>query len=169
LLVALGVFCQAALAPGEQKDAPPAAGTPARRGSDSAHAIHGPAKPPIECPLRKHGVDPSRLRPFEEVEKYVAFLERPDRATWQKPDEVVAALGLTGKESVVDLGAGSGYFTFRLARALPQGKVVAADRDAEMVRHIHHKAAAEEIPNVQATLVGSDDPEIPGDTDLVFV
>jgi hypothetical protein len=41
--------------------------------------------PPIECPLRKAGIDKTKLKPFEEVEKYVEFLERPDRAKWQKP------------------------------------------------------------------------------------
>jgi hypothetical protein len=46
------------------------------------------------------------------VEKYIAFLEREDRAAWQKPDAVVQALGLKGTETLVDLGAGSGYFSF---------------------------------------------------------
>jgi ubiquinone/menaquinone biosynthesis C-methylase UbiE len=81
----------------------------------------------------------------------------------------VAALGLIGGETVVDLGAGSGYFTFRLARALPHGKVVAADTEAEMVRHIHHKLMTEGVRNVQAALIKTDDPRIPGDADLVFV
>jgi hypothetical protein len=71
--------------------------------------------PPIECPLRKAGIDPTKLKPFEEVEEYVKFLERPDRTKWQKPDVVVQALGFKGSETVVDLGAGSGYFTFRLS------------------------------------------------------
>ena len=66
--------------------------------------------PGIDCPLRKAGVDPSGLRPFAEVEKYIAFLDRPDRAAWQKPDEVVTSLALQGNETVFDLGAGSGYF-----------------------------------------------------------
>ena len=48
--------------------------------------------PPIECPLRKAGIDRTTLKPFEEVEKYIAFLERADRAKWQKPDAVVKAL-----------------------------------------------------------------------------
>jgi predicted methyltransferase len=90
-------------------------------------------EPPIECPLHKQGVDPSHLKPFADVEKYIAFLERPDRAAWQKPDAVVAALGLAGTETVVDLGAGSGYFTFRFARALGAGKVVASDIAPEMI------------------------------------
>jgi len=136
---------------------------------EAAPATHDPAHPPIDCPLRKAGIDPNHLRPFEDVEKYIAFLERPDRAIWQKPDEVVAALGLTGDETVVDLGAGSGYFTFRLAKALPQGKVVAADIEPEMIRHIHHALTTEGIRNVEASLITPDDPRIPPDADLVFV
>jgi SAM-dependent methyltransferase len=132
-------------------------------------AAHDPTHPPIDCPLRKAGVDPNNLRPFDDVEKYIAFLERPDRAVWQKPDQVVAALALTGKEIVVDLGAGSGYFTFRLAKALPQGKVVAADTEPEMIRHIHHKLTTEGVRNVEASLIKPEDPGIPADADLVFV
>lgn len=127
------------------------------------------ALPTIECPLRSKGVDPSHLRPFAEVEKYIAFLERPERAAWQKPDAVIAALGLTGSETVLDLGAGSGYFSFRLAKALPQGKVIAADTEPEMIRHIHHKAQTEGIRNLQPALIGPNDPEVPKQTDLVFI
>ena len=125
--------------------------------------------PPIDCPLRRAGIDPTKLKPFEEVEKYIRFLERPDRAKWQKPDEVVKALGLNGSETVVDLGAGSGYFTFRLSRTLPKGKVIAIDSQPEMVRHIHRKAKTEGISNFQAQVAKSDDPGLPEDADLVFV
>ena len=168
-LVALAIFCQPASAPGEQRDAPSAAVTPASQGTDSSLAIHDPAHPPIDCPLRKAGVDPAHMRPFEDTERYIAFLDRTDRAVWQKPDEVVAALGLRGGETVVDLGAGSGYFTFRLAKALPHGKVIAADSDAEMIRHIHHKAMTEGVHNVQPVLIEPADPAIPPEADLVFV
>jgi FkbM family methyltransferase len=136
------------------------------------HAQTEPAKetlPPIECPLRKAGIDPTKLKPFEEVEKYIQFLERPDRAKWQKPDEVVKALGLKGTEMVVDLGAGSGYFTFRLSKALPKGKVIAIDSQPEMVRHVHRKARMEGFANVIAQVAKSDDPGLPRAADLVFV
>ena len=132
-------------------------------------ATHDLAHPPIDCPLRKQGVDPSKLKPFEETEKYIAFLERPDRAIWQKPDDVVAALGLAGNESVLDLGAGSGYFTFRLAKALPGGKVFAADTEAQMIVHIHHKAMSEGMQNIEPMLVKPDNPDVPKGTDWVFV
>jgi SAM-dependent methyltransferase len=132
------------------------------RGSDSA-------LPPIECPLRKAGVDPQHLKPFEDVQKYVAFLERPDRAAWQKPDDVVRALHLTGTEVIADVGAGSGYFTFRLAAAVPQGRVVATDIEPEMIRYIHHKAMTEGIRNVEPVLATADDPKVPAGADIVFV
>jgi ubiquinone/menaquinone biosynthesis C-methylase UbiE len=114
-------------------------------------------------------VDPSQLRPFAEVEKYIAFLDRPERAAWQRPDEVVAALGLHGDETVYDLGAGSGYFGFRLARAVPRGKVVAADLEPEMIRHIHHKAMVEGVTNLTPVIIKAGDPQVPGDADYVFV
>lgn len=139
------------------------------RAAVSPAAAHDPAHPPIDCPLRKQGIDPAHLRPFHDVEKYIAFLERADRAGWQKPDEVVAALGLEGKETVADIGAGSGYFSFRLARALPWGKVVASDTEAEMIRHIHHRAMSESVHNVEARLIQPTDPAVPAEADLVFV
>jgi SAM-dependent methyltransferase len=125
--------------------------------------------PDIDCPLAKQGIHPGDLRPFKDVEKYIAFLERPDRAKWQRPDAVVSALALTGNETVVDLGAGSGYFSFRFAAALPHGTVIATDIQPEMVRHIHHKAMSEGIANLRAVLGKPDDPEIPPQADIVFV
>ncbi len=137
-------------------------------GSARAQDPAAPA-PRIDCPLAKAGIRHGDLRPFKDVEKYIAFLERPDRARWQKPDAVVAAMALAGDETLVDVGAGSGYFTFRFARALPRGQVVATDIAPEMVRHIHHKAMSEKVANVQAVVGQSDDPSIPEDANVVFV
>lgn len=138
-------------------------------GAIQAFAQQQDALPPIECPLRKAGIDPTKLKPFAEVEKYIQFLERPDRAKWQKPDEVVKALKLKGAEAVVDLGAGSGYFTFRLSKAVPQGKVIAIDTQPEMVRHVHRKVITGDWPNVRAQVGKADDPGLSPDADLVFV
>ncbi len=132
----------------------------------SAHDLR---HPPIDCPLRKQGIDPSHLRPFDDVEKYIVFLDRADRALWQKPDEVVAALGLKGAETVFDLGAGSGYFSFRFAEALPAGKVIAADTEPEMVRHIHHRVMKDGIENIEAKLITPNDSGVTAGADLVFI
>lgn len=145
------------------------AGASAQTPPHADSAPDGGGQPDIECPLAKQGVHAHDLRPFKDVERYIAFLEKPDRAKWQRPEQVVAELRLTGKETIFDVGAGSGYFTFRFARALPQGKVVASDIQPEMVRHMHHKARREGIGNVQVMLGKSDDPEVSAQADIVFV
>jgi SAM-dependent methyltransferase len=146
---------------------PTAFNHPTMEGPASQHGDS--ALPTIDCPLRKAGVDPQHLKPFADAQTYAAFLERPDRAAWQKPDEVVRALHLTGNEVLADVGAGSGYFTFRFAAALPQGRVVATDIEPEMIRYIHHKAITEGIRNVEPVLASADDPKVPATADIVFV
>lgn len=145
------------------------AAVPAAPAAPAAPIVHDPAHPPIDCPLRKAGIDPGHLKPFEDVQKYIAFLERQERDLWQKPDEVVEALGLRGTETVVDVGAGSGYFSFRIAAKLPHGKVVATDIEPEMIRHIHHRAMVAGIENIEVALTPPDDPKVPAGADLVFV
>jgi ubiquinone/menaquinone biosynthesis C-methylase UbiE len=144
--------------------------TESQRAGEAGQATgHDHTVPGIDCPLRKAGVDPSQLRPFAEVEKYIAFLDRPERAAWQKPDEVVRAIDLRGDETLYDLGAGSGYFSFGLARAVPRGRVVAGDLEPEMIRHIHHRAMVEGVTNLSPVIIKAEDPRVPGDADVVFV
>lgn len=139
-------------------------------GNTSASLQTGNAAiPSIDCPLRKQGINPHDMRPFEDVQNYINFLERSDRAIWQKPDAVIAALHLTGSEKLADIGAGSGYFSFRFARVLPRGKVYAIDIEPEMLRHIHHKAMTEAINNIEVIKAEPDDPKVPEGVDLVFV
>lgn len=62
-----------------------------------------------------------------------AWLERPDREETELPDRVVAEMQLKPSAVVADIGAGTGYFTFRLSRQVPQGKVYAVDIQPEML------------------------------------
>ncbi len=130
---------------------------------------HDPAHPPIDCPLRKQGIDPSKLKPFEQMEAYINFLDQESRKAWQKPQEVVAALQLKGHERVLDLGAGSGYFSFPIAEKLPLGRLFAADVEPEMVRHIHHKAMTQGAKNIEVLLIDPEKPKLPEDIDIVFI
>jgi ubiquinone/menaquinone biosynthesis C-methylase UbiE len=92
------------------------------------------------------------------------------RDGWQQPDRVVAALGIEPGARVADVGAGGGYFTFRLARAVgPTGKVYAVDVDEDMTNHLRQRAAAEGFDNVVVILGEYGDPLLPdGEIDLVF-
>ena len=77
------------------------------------------------------------------------WLDRADRDETDKPDQLVAALGLQPGDSVADIGAGSGYFTLRLAnRVAPAGVVFAVDVQAEMLAMIERRARAAQIQNV---------------------
>ena len=72
--------------------------------------------------------------PPESTGAYINALEDPGRDEWQKPEAVLAHLALKPGETVADIGAGSGYFTVRLARAVgPGGKVYAVDIDPQML------------------------------------
>jgi ubiquinone/menaquinone biosynthesis C-methylase UbiE len=92
------------------------------------------------------------------------------RDQWQRADEVVAALGLAPGARVADLGAGSGYFTRRLAAAVgAEGRVYAVDVDAEMNERLRARLAAENVSNVEVVLGEYGDPKLPdGAIDLVF-
>ena len=56
-----------------------------------------------------------------DLEGYIASMEEPGRAAWQKPDQVVGALGLAKGQTACDIGSGPGYFSLRLARAVAPG------------------------------------------------
>jgi predicted methyltransferase len=91
------------------------------------------------------------------------------RDAWQQPERVVADLALAPGARVADLGAGGGYFTFRLAHAVgPTGLVYAVDVDPDMVSFLAEQAAEQELANVRPVLAAGDDPRLPERVDLVF-
>ncbi len=145
---------------------------PVEADTSGHHHEHSDNQTPINCPMHnkvethQHG---HNHKPFASVEEYIDHLDREDRNQWQKPDAVVTALGLNGTESLADVGAGSGYFSFRFAKALPRGTVTALDVEPEMIAHVQGRAEAEGVENVTAMLAKPDNPTIPNDTDWVFI
>jgi len=92
----------------------------------------------------------------------IAWLERPEREDEERPAAVIDALGLRGGEVVADLGAGSGYFTFRIAPKVGKtGKVLAVDLQDEMLEAIHRRATALKVTNVEAVKGSETDPKLP--------
>ena len=93
-----------------------------------------------------------------------------NRDQWQQPEKVIAALKLRPGDQVADLGAGSGYFTFKLAKAVgPAGKVYAVDIDQEMIDLIAQRVQKESLQNVETVVARADDPQLPTTgVDLIF-
>lgn len=89
----------------------------------------------------------------EDLERYLERLESPERAEWQRPDEVVAALGLAPGGVACDVGAGPGYFTLRLARAVgAAGKVYAIEAEPRMLDVLLSRLERAGLGNVVASL-----------------
>ncbi len=109
-------------------------------------------------------------QPPEASNAHTQALEDASRAEWQQPDEVIYRLNLNTGEEVADLGAGSGYFTIRLARAVePDGRVYAVDTDPEMLKYIERRAEEEMLENIQTILADPDNPKLGSESvDLIF-
>jgi len=92
------------------------------------------------------------------------WLERAEREEEEKPRTVMELLDLRAGEAVADIGAGSGYYTRRMARAVGgAGRVFAVDIQPEMLQILTNKLVAEGITNVVATLGTERDPRLPAD------
>jgi ubiquinone/menaquinone biosynthesis C-methylase UbiE len=108
---------------------------------------------------------------FDDVERWVRRFDDPERDAWQRPDEVVRFLELPEDAVVADLGAGTGYFSVRLARAVgPGGRVYALDIESALVEHMRERAVEEELPWMEARLAQADDPGLPeGSVDRILI
>ena len=90
-----------------------------------------------------------------------AWLERRERLKTETPDEVVRQMRLKPTDVVADIGAGTGYFSFRLSRVVPQGKVYAVDIQPEMLAIIEQRKASTGAVNVIALLGTEMDTRLP--------
>jgi arsenite methyltransferase len=90
--------------------------------------------------------------PFANAEALASTLDDPARDAWQRPEDVLRAMELAPTMSVADVGAGTGYFAVRLARAVPEGNVTATDLEPDMVRFVNERARQEGLENLRAVL-----------------
>ena len=87
----------------------------------------------------------------------IRWLERGNREEEEAPSKAIAALNLKPTDVIADIGAGSGYYTFRLAPLVPKGKVVAVDIQPEMITFLERKEKNLGLANVEAHLGKVDD------------
>ncbi len=112
---------------------------------------------------------PTHQHGFGGAEHWAHIFDDPARDAWQKPHEVIAALALSQNATVADIGAGTGYFSARLANMLPQGRVFAVDLEPDMVRYLKERAQREKLPNLEPVQAAADDPRLPAPVDCALL
>lgn len=136
-----------------------------------------PAEPPGYETREKH--DPNGINKWylgREIAHFmgpggIPWLDRPEREDEEHPTKVIDALELKGGEVVADLGAGSGYFTFRLSPKVGEkGKVLAVDIQEEMIVELKKRIEKNQVTNVETVKCTESDPKLPeGGVDIVLM
>lgn len=146
--------------------APPPAAT---RDTSAAGTEPGGSGPPDGAPGSPADSDAqarSRLFPPQDL----GLLEAPDRDEWNKPNQIMDALGIADGAVVADLGAGGGWFTVRLARRVgPNGLVYAEDIQPQMIDVINRRVENDNIDNVRTVLGTPTDPRLPPGIDAALI
>jgi SAM-dependent methyltransferase len=143
----------------------PRAGKPAP--ADSAAAVEVPA--PLQPDYTTGPATPDGIGKFfhgREIAKVmghpaIGWLERTEREKEEAPSKAIAAIDLAPHHVLADIGAGSGYYSFRISEKVPQGKVVAVDIQAEMLEFLRTRAAQLGVTNVEPHLGAIDDVKLP--------
>lgn len=130
----------------------------------------GPARP-AASPSAVATPDGGQYGNPPNLDDYIKELASPERDAWQKPDQVVTALGLAKGQTACDIGSGPGYFTLRLARAVgPSGFVFAVDVEARMLQALRDRLDKARVRNVAPVMAVADDPLLPHNAcDLILV
>ena len=136
------------------------------------------AKPPERYEVRREH-DPNGIGKFymgREIAQVMGhlgagWLERPEREREEQPTKLMKALKLRPGDVVADIGAGSGYFTFRIADEVgPKGKVYANDIQKEMLDLIRQRMRTKRVSNVEPILGTITDPKLPAaSVDLILL
>ncbi len=94
----------------------------------------------------------------------IGWLERDNREDEEAPSKAIDALDLAPDAVIADIGAGSGYYSFRISPKVPRGKVMAVDIQPEMLEFLKKRSAELKVTNVVPHLGAVDDLKLPSDT-----
>jgi predicted methyltransferase len=125
-----------------------------------------PALPDLPDPASQQTKPNGRLFGTQDL----GLLEAPDREQWQKPDQIMDALGVAEGSKVAELGAAGGWFTLQLAdRVGPNGRVYAEDIQRAMLDGISRRMQSENQRNVTTVLGTPSDPHLPAGLDAALI
>jgi SAM-dependent methyltransferase len=127
-----------------------------------------PLGPPASPALS--GPDPQKANTRLFGTQDLGLLEAPDREQWQKPDQIMDAIGVAEGSKVAELGAAGGWFTLQLAeRVGPNGRVYAEDIQRAMLEGISRRMQSENLTNVTTVLGTPSDPHLPPGLDAALI
>ncbi len=106
---------------------------------------------------------------FDDPERYAKEFDDPARDTWQMPARVIDTLGFRAGQAVADIGAGTGYFSMRLAQLPAALTVYAVDIEPSMVQYLKERAVKAGLHNVMPVQASADSPNLPAPVDAVLV
>lgn len=106
---------------------------------------------------------------FDNPSELAKRFDDPARDQWQMPDRVLQALHIAPGQAVADIGAGTGYFSMRLATLPARPRVFAVDVEPSMVEHLTHRAMHEGLANVVAVKAEADRTNLPEPVDVVLI
>jgi SAM-dependent methyltransferase len=106
---------------------------------------------------------------FDSAEVWAKEFDDPARDAWQKPDEILDALQLKPTARIADLGAGTGYFSVRIAKRIPEGKLFAVDIEPDMLRYLRERAQRDHLNVLVPILASAEAPNLPEAVDLVLL
>jgi cyclopropane fatty-acyl-phospholipid synthase-like methyltransferase len=116
-------------------------------------------------PHGKHGFHKS----FANADEWVKIFDDPARDKWQKPDEVIKALDIGENDKIADIGAGTGYFSLRIAKQYPKVTVYAADVEPDMIEYLKKQTQTRSLPNHVPVAIPTNKAEFPAAVNLAIV
>jgi len=160
-VVSILAFAWLAIAHAEEREAAPPPSTAAAKSTAQAADVYR-SGPETRYGIGKyyHGREIARVMSHLGAD----WLERPERTLEERPDEMIAALPIEPDHVLADIGAGSGYMSFRLSARVPEGKVLAVDIQPEMLEMLEKQRSARGIENVETVLGTLTDPRLPADS-----
>jgi putative heme-binding domain-containing protein len=113
----------------------------------------------------------ARTRQPHHTYSSVEFLDRIGRDAEERPDTLIGGLEIPSGAAVAEIGSGTGYYTWRLGRAVgASGKVFAVDVRPPMLERTRETAARHQLNNIELVLGEENDPHLsPGSLDLIFL